>query len=215
MKNTELTKKELLYCEQRLRSLEPVLTKDNLYLIRQFALSINFTTKSKYYIDGAIEPQINDRLFELSYIFKRNIENYPNDNESAISKNRIKNILTDTDLRDIIQLFNTQKDTETVLNILDYTYQQLQNYSTGNKLAKNNHNGTSLNDLLIAVKLEDKNTHQGAIETYKEAYKLLFCTNDINSYGNVKKLRELVNKIFSITLRDKDIKKTKNAWWTS
>ncbi len=215
MKSTKLTKKELDYCNQRLMSLEPVLTKDNLYLIRQFALSINFTAKSKYFIDGLIEPLINDRLFELSYIFKRNMENYPNDNEDTISKNRINNILTDTDFRDIIKLFNTHKDTKMVLNILDYTYQQLQSYSTGNKLAKNNHHGTSLSDLSIAVKLKDKNTHQGAIETYMEAYKLLFYTNDINSYGNVKKLRELVNKIFSITLRDKDIKKTKNDWWTN
>jgi len=215
MKELELTKDELFFCKQNFISLEPILTKDDLYLIRQFALSINFTAKTKYYITEIKEPIIEDKLFELSYIFKKNIESYYNDSKDSINRNKIKKILNDTDLRDVIKLFNTKKDIETVLKILDYTYKQLESYSSGNKLDKNDYKGISAYDLSIAIKLSDKNTHQGAIEAYKEAYKLLFITNNISTYGNVNKLRELVNKIFSITLKDKDIKKIKNAWWIS
>lgn len=213
MKELELTVDDLSLCKQRWTSLEPILTKDNLFLIKQFAISINFTQIKKIHMLSLEEPMVFDRLFELSYIFKRNMENYEDDGTDVISKNNIKKILTDTDLRDIIQLFNTHKDAEIALDILDYTYKQLENYSSGCKLDKNDFEGITAHDLSIAVKLRDKNTHQGAIEAYKEAYKLLFATNKIIKHGNVVKLRELVNKIFSITLKDKDIKQTPNSWW--
>lgn len=128
-------------------------------------------------------------------------------------KSGILKMLKDNDLRQIIKLFNDKQSAKYVLSILDKTFNEYSSYKPGDPLSKNDSGCNTLEDAILQLPISNKDSHREPSEAYKEIYMNIFVDEKIKKHGNVSKLRKLINEIFGIILKDKDIKKDEDDWW--
>lgn len=191
--------------------------KDRLCLSRYDQKMItNFANDVEYNLEDDLSDDVQDLLWTLykyksahlisSQIYQKRMQN----------KKEILNILQHDDLKSVINLFLDEKNAEYVLKQLNYVCDELKNYKYGNTLKKDIHkdgeevyisHSHSLSQVRIMKRFSSKDKLKYPSLAYKELYRMIFIEREIPLHSNVKKLRELIDKIFKVTIKDANIKK--------
>jgi len=193
------------------------LSKNDLRLIKNFANEIGYNKTNTYYCEDINQNITFNQMKNLIEIFNENYEEKLLVDEEILqdkTRKKIIKILEDKDLREVIELFYPENN-HTYHKFLLYDkirasqiFQVFDNIKNKLEHKELPTRTISAKELIVCLKLSDKDKRSPAVKTYLKTYELLFNKNQISKHKNVQKLRKLVNEIFEITLRDNEIKQS-------